>query len=44
LEIGKRRLGGNPDKVLSAVEIKPNFIAADLGCGNGFFTVPFQKK
>jgi ubiquinone/menaquinone biosynthesis C-methylase UbiE len=44
LEMEERRLWENPDKVLSAVEVKPNFVAADLGCGSGFFTMPLSKK
>ena len=40
LEIEERRLWENPGKVLSAVEVKPNFVVADLGCGSGFFTIP----
>jgi len=44
LETEERKLWENPDQILGLVEIKPNFIAADLGCGSGFFTIPLAKK
>lgn len=33
----------NPEKVLHAVELDKNMIVADLGSGNGFFTVPAAR-
>lgn len=44
LEMEERKFWENPDKILGLVKIKPDFIAADLGCGSGFFTVPLAKK
>jgi ubiquinone/menaquinone biosynthesis C-methylase UbiE len=44
LEMEQRRLWENPDQILGLVKIRPNFIAADLGCGSGFFTLPLAKK
>ena len=33
----------DPEKVLHAVELDKNMIVADLGSGNGFFTVPAAR-
>jgi len=44
LEMEDRRIWQNPDEILGKVEIKPDFVAADLGCGSGFFTVPLSRK
>jgi len=44
LEAEDRRVWQNPEEVLNAVEIKPHFVAADLGCGSGFFTVPLARR
>jgi len=44
LESEDRKIWQNPDEILSAVRLKPYFIAADLGCGSGYFTVPLSKK
>ena len=26
------------------MEVKPHFVAADLGCGSGYFTVPLSRR
>jgi len=44
LETEDRKLWQDPEEILEAVEIKPDFIAADLGCGSGFFTVPLANR
>lgn len=44
LEMEERKIWQNPEEILGTVEIKPNFVAADLGCGSGFFTVPLSRK
>jgi len=44
LEAENRRAWQNPEEILNAVEIKPHFVAADLGCGSGYFTVPLARK
>jgi len=44
LESEDRKVWQNPDEILNAVELKPHFIAADLGCGSGYFTVPLSQR
>lgn len=44
LEMEERNLWESPDKILGLVKIRPDLIAADLGCGSGFFTIPLAKK
>jgi ubiquinone/menaquinone biosynthesis C-methylase UbiE len=44
LEMEQRKLWESPDQILGLVQIKPDFVAADLGCGSGFFTLPLAKK
>lgn len=44
LESQDRKLWENPNRILRLVEIKPNFVATDLGCGSGYFTIPLAKK
>ncbi len=44
LEEEARKVWQNPEEILGTIEIKPDFIAADLGCGSGFFTVPLSYK
>jgi ubiquinone/menaquinone biosynthesis C-methylase UbiE len=44
LESEDREIWQSPDAILNAVEIKPNFIVADLGCGSGYFTLPLAEK
>ena len=35
LESEDRKIWQNPDKILGAIRLKPNWIAADFGCGSG---------
>ena len=44
LEMQERKIWQNPEEILGTIEIKPDFVAADLGCGSGFFTVPLSRK
>lgn len=44
LEMEERKTWQNPEEILGTIEIKPDFVAADLGCGSGFFTVPLSRK
>lgn len=44
LESEDRKVWQNPNQILNFVEIKRHFVAADLGCGTGFFTVPLSLK
>ena len=44
LEAEDRKVWQNPDEILTVVELKPQFVAADLGCGSGYFTVPLARR
>ena len=44
LEREERKIWQNPDEILKTIEIKPEFVVADLGCGSGFLTVPLSRK
>lgn len=44
LESEDRKIWQNPNKILGAVEFQLNWIATDLGCGSGYFTVPLSFK
>lgn len=44
LEMEERKTWQNLEEILEAVEIKSDFVVADLGCGSGFFTVPLSQK
>ena len=44
LESENRKVWQNAEEVLRAVEIKSDHVAADLGCGSGYFTVPLARK
>jgi len=44
LEMEERKTWQNPEEILGAVEIRSDFVVADLGCGSGFFTVPLSQK
>jgi len=33
-----------PDEILSQLDLKPNMVAAEFGCGSGGFTAPLAKK
>jgi len=44
LESEDRKIWQNPEEILNAVEIKSHIVAADLGCGSGYFTVPLARK
>jgi len=34
----------NPDQILEELDLKPNMIVADFGCGSGGFTIPLALK
>jgi ubiquinone/menaquinone biosynthesis C-methylase UbiE len=44
LEIEERKIWQNPENILNMSRIESSFVAADLGCGSGFFTIPLSKK
>jgi ubiquinone/menaquinone biosynthesis C-methylase UbiE len=44
LESEDRKTWQNPEKILELIELKPDYVVADLGCGSGFFTVPLSRK
>jgi ubiquinone/menaquinone biosynthesis C-methylase UbiE len=43
LEMEDRIIWRNPEEILETLKIEPNLVAADLGCGSGFFTIPLSK-
>ena len=44
LEMEDRKIWQNPEEILETLRIKPDIVAADLGCGSGFFTIPLSKE
>jgi ubiquinone/menaquinone biosynthesis C-methylase UbiE len=44
LEIEDRKIWQNPKEILETLNIEPNLVAADLGCGSGFFTIPLSME
>ena len=44
LESEDRKTWQNSNKILGAVELQLNWVAADPGCGSGYFTVPLSFK
>ena len=39
----ERREHLDPDRVIAMIPLRPYHIVADIGCGQGFFTVPLAK-
>ena len=44
LESEDRKVWQNPDEILGAIKLKRSWIAADFGCGSGYFTVLLAPK
>jgi ubiquinone/menaquinone biosynthesis C-methylase UbiE len=44
LEMEDRKIWQNPEEILETLKIEPNLVAADLGCGSGFFTIPLSRE
>ena len=44
LESENRKAWQDPEAILEQIDIKPDYVAVDLGCGSGFFTVPLSGK
>lgn len=34
----------NPEKVLDELDLRPNMVAAEFGCGSGGFAIPLAKR
>jgi len=34
----------NTEKLLQALQLKPGMVVCDMGCGNGYYTVPIAKR
>jgi ubiquinone/menaquinone biosynthesis C-methylase UbiE len=43
LEAENRKIWQNPKEILGATELNRNYVAADVGCGSGFFTIPLAR-
>ncbi|MCW4015820.1 MAG: methyltransferase domain-containing protein [Candidatus Bathyarchaeota archaeon] len=44
LESKERTAWQNPEEIIPILNLKPSYIAADLGCGTGYFTIPLSRK
>jgi len=44
LEAEDRKIWQKPEEILDAIELNRDYVAADLGCGSGFFTIPLSGK
>ena len=44
LESEDRKTWQNIDEILGLIDLKQNYVVADLGCGSGYFTVPISRK
>ena len=44
LESEDRKNWQNPKEIIDLLELKPNFVVADLGCGTGYFSIPIASK
>ena len=44
LEAENRKIWQNPEDILDAIELNRSYVAADLGCGSGFLTIPLSRK
>lgn len=44
LEAEDRKLWQNPEEILDAIELNRDYVAADLGCGSGYFTIPLSRR
>jgi ubiquinone/menaquinone biosynthesis C-methylase UbiE len=44
LESEDRKTWQNREEIIDLLELKSSYVVADLGCGNGYFTVPISRK
>ena len=44
LESEERKTWQNPDGIIGQLDLKPDYVVADLGCGSGYFSVPISRN
>jgi ubiquinone/menaquinone biosynthesis C-methylase UbiE len=44
LDAEDRKIWQKPEEILDEIEFNRDYVAADLGCGSGFFTIPLSGK
>lgn len=44
LDAEDRKIWQNPEEILDEIKFSSDYVAADLGCGSGFFTIPLSWK
>ena len=44
LDAEDRKTWQNPEEILEAITLDHDYVAADLGCGSGFFTIPLSRR
>jgi ubiquinone/menaquinone biosynthesis C-methylase UbiE len=44
LDAENRKVWQNPDEILDTVDLNYDYVAADLGCGSGFLTIPLSSR
>jgi ubiquinone/menaquinone biosynthesis C-methylase UbiE len=44
LEAEDRKIWQDPEEILGEIRLNSDYIAADLGCGSGFFTLPLSRR
>lgn len=44
LEAEDRKIWQNPEEILGVIELDLDYVAADLGCGSGFLTIPLSRR
>lgn len=44
LDAKDRKTWQNPKEILEAIRLNHDYVAADLGCGSGFFTIPLSHR
>lgn len=44
LESEERKNWQNSGEIINLLELKPDYVVADLGCGTGYFSIPMARK
>jgi ubiquinone/menaquinone biosynthesis C-methylase UbiE len=44
LESEERKTWQNPSEILAQIDLKQDYVVADLGCGSGYFSIPIARK